>query len=161
AQLVGGSRRFHRPLGWPGGSSAAWRQLRSQWLVVRASLGASTFGPQVLLTRCPEFRLCGNLPLGENRSTKKFLKSCTVKEGSVKNAHPSLETLAKWLTGDLPYEDLLKLVEHFVTRCPSCHSQYKELLRLKREVGHWDERVAVFEGQQAPELFEQLSSLPF
>jgi tetratricopeptide (TPR) repeat protein len=79
----------------------------------------------------------------------------------VKNDHPSLEALAKWLTGDLPYEDLLKLVEHFVTRCPPCHSQYKELLRLKREVEHWDERVAVFEGQQAPELFDQLSDLPF
>jgi tetratricopeptide (TPR) repeat protein len=79
----------------------------------------------------------------------------------VKNAHPSLETLAKWLTGDLPYEDLLKLVEHFVTRCPPCHSRYKELLRLKREVEHWDERVAVFEGQQAPELFDLISGLPF
>jgi tetratricopeptide (TPR) repeat protein len=79
----------------------------------------------------------------------------------VKNAHPSLETLAKWLTGDLPYEDLLKLVEHFVTRCPPCHTQYKELLRLKRDVEHWDERVAVFEGQQAPELFDQISTLPF
>jgi tetratricopeptide (TPR) repeat protein len=79
----------------------------------------------------------------------------------VKNAHPSLETLAKWLTGDLPYEDLLNLVEHFVTRCPSCHTQYKELLRLKREVEHWDEKVAVFEGQQAPELFAQISGLPF
>jgi tetratricopeptide (TPR) repeat protein len=79
----------------------------------------------------------------------------------VKNAHPSLETLAKWLTGDLPYEDLLKLVEHFVTRCPPCHTQYTELLRLKRDVKHWDERVAVFEGQQAPELFDQISTLPF
>ncbi len=79
----------------------------------------------------------------------------------MKNAHPSLETLAKWLTGDLPYEDLLKLVEHFVTRCPPCHTQYKELLRLKRDVEHWDERVAVFEGQQAPELFDQISTLPF
>lgn len=26
----------------------------------------------------------------------------------MKDAHPPLETLAKWLTGDLPYEDLLK-----------------------------------------------------
>jgi tetratricopeptide (TPR) repeat protein len=79
----------------------------------------------------------------------------------VKDAHPSLETLARWLTGDLPYEDLLKLVEHFVTRCPPCHTHYKELLRLKREVEHWDERVAVFEGQQAPDLFQQISALPF
>jgi tetratricopeptide (TPR) repeat protein len=79
----------------------------------------------------------------------------------MKNAHPSLETLAKWLTGDLPYEDLLKLVEHFVTRCPSCHARYQELLRLKREVEHWDERIAVFEGQQAPELFTQIAGLPF
>ena len=79
----------------------------------------------------------------------------------MKDTHPPLETLAKWLTGDLPYEDLLKLVEHFVTRCPPCHTRYKELLRLKREVEHWDERVAVFEGQQAPELFDQISALPF
>ncbi len=79
----------------------------------------------------------------------------------MKNAHPSLETLAKWLTGDLPYEDLLNLVEHFVTRCPPCQTRYQELLRLKREVEHWDERIAVFEGPQAPELFAQISSLPF
>jgi tetratricopeptide (TPR) repeat protein len=80
---------------------------------------------------------------------------------AVKNAHPSLETLAKWLTGDLPYEDLLNLVEHFVTRCPPCQTRYQELLRLKREVEHWDERIAVFEGPQAPELFAQISNLPF
>jgi tetratricopeptide (TPR) repeat protein len=79
----------------------------------------------------------------------------------VRNAHPSIETLAKWLTGDLPYEDLLKLVEHFVTRCPTCDNNYKELLRLKREVDHWDERVAVFEGQQALELFAEIAELPF
>lgn len=79
----------------------------------------------------------------------------------MQEAHPSLEILARWLTGDLPYEDLLKLVEHFVTRCPPCHTHYKELLRLKREVEHWDERVAVFEGQQAPDLFQQISALPF
>ncbi|HZF14121.1 MAG TPA: tetratricopeptide repeat protein, partial [Thermoanaerobaculia bacterium] len=75
--------------------------------------------------------------------------------------HPSLETLAKWLTGDLAYEDLLKLVEHFVTRCPTCSDTYQVLLRLKRDVEHWDEKVAVFEGQQALELFEQMSGLPF
>ncbi len=79
----------------------------------------------------------------------------------MQEAHPSLEILARWLTGDLPYEDLLKLVEHFVTRCPPCHTHYKELLRLKREVEHWDERVALFEGQQAPDLFQQISALPF
>jgi len=79
----------------------------------------------------------------------------------LRNAHPSLETLAKWLTGDLPYEDLLKLVEHFVARCPSCQRRYEELLRLKKEVEHWDERVAVFEGKEAEELFDRLSEVPF
>jgi len=79
----------------------------------------------------------------------------------VKNAHPSLEILAKWFAGDLPHEDFLTLVDHLLSRCPTCHDNYRELLRLKGEVEHWDEKVAVFEAQQAPELLDQISGLPF
>jgi tetratricopeptide (TPR) repeat protein len=78
------------------------------------------------------------------------------------NAHLSLETLARWLAGDLPYEDLLnKVLKHFMACCSSCRQRYEELLLLQREIEHWDERVAVFEGLQAPDLVERLAGLPF
>jgi tetratricopeptide (TPR) repeat protein len=80
----------------------------------------------------------------------------------VKTAHLSLETLARWLAGDLPYEDLMeRVLAHFLSCCPTCRRRYEEILRLQQEIEHWDERVAVFEGLQAPELVERLAGLPF
>lgn len=80
----------------------------------------------------------------------------------VKEAHLSLETLARWLAGDLPYEDLInQVLGHFVARCTVCRKRYEEILRLQRDIEHWDERVAVFEGLQAPELVERMMGLPF
>ncbi len=80
----------------------------------------------------------------------------------MKEAHLSLETLARWLAGDLPYEDLIEQVlGHFVARCAVCRRRYEEILRLQRDIEHWDERVAVFEGVQAPELVDRLMGLPF
>lgn len=74
----------------------------------------------------------------------------------------SLETIAQWLTGDLPFEDLTHLViPHFFACCPVCHARYQEIQRLKKDIGHWDERVAVFEGPRAPELLEGLMQKPF
>jgi tetratricopeptide (TPR) repeat protein len=86
-----------------------------------------------------------------------------LKEGKrVKEAHLSLETLARWLAGDLPYEDLIDhVLGHFVARCAVCRKRYEEILRLQRDIEHWDERVAVFEGIQAPELVDRLMGLPF
>ncbi|HXO18553.1 MAG TPA: hypothetical protein VOA87_01370 [Thermoanaerobaculia bacterium] len=80
----------------------------------------------------------------------------------MKDAHLSLETLARWLAGDLSHEDLMReVVAHLMARCPTCQRRYDEVQRLQRELEHWDERVAVFEGQEAPELYERLASLPF
>lgn len=76
--------------------------------------------------------------------------------------HPSLETLAKLLAGDLSHEELLtEVLPHFLEQCPECQARHQEILRLQREFGHWDERVAVVEGLQAPEHFARLRDLPF
>jgi tetratricopeptide (TPR) repeat protein len=76
--------------------------------------------------------------------------------------HPSIETLAKLLAGDLSHEELLTgVIPHFLERCPECRNRHEEILRLQKEMGHWDERVAVLEGPQASELFARLRDLPF
>jgi tetratricopeptide (TPR) repeat protein len=76
--------------------------------------------------------------------------------------HLSIETLARWLAGDLEHEELVgRVIPHFLAVCPVCRETYEEIARLKREAEHWDERVAVFEGRQAPELLEELLPHPF
>lgn len=80
----------------------------------------------------------------------------------MKDAHLSLEVMAKWLAGDLEPEILQnQVVPHLVAGCSVCRDRYDEVQRLKEEVGHWDERVAVFEGLEAPGLVAELTSLPF
>lgn len=75
--------------------------------------------------------------------------------------HPSIETLAKLLAGDLSHEELLaQVVPHLLERCPDCRERHAEILRLQKELGHWDERVVVMEGRQAPELLATLAKLP-
>jgi tetratricopeptide (TPR) repeat protein len=74
----------------------------------------------------------------------------------------SLETIAQWLTGDLLFEDLTgSVIPHFFACCQVCHARYQEVQRLKKQIDHWDERVAVFEGPRAPELLESLLRKPF
>jgi tetratricopeptide (TPR) repeat protein len=80
----------------------------------------------------------------------------------MEETHLSIETLARWLAGDLEHEELVgRVIPHFLAVCPVCRETYQEIVRLKREVEHWDERVAVFEGRQAPELLEELLEKPF
>lgn len=80
----------------------------------------------------------------------------------MEDSHLTIETIAQWLTGDLSFEDLTDLVvPHFLARCTVCRERYLEIQRLKKEVGHWDERVALFEGRQAPELLSALTAQPF
>lgn len=80
----------------------------------------------------------------------------------MEDSHLSLETMAQWLTGDLSFEDLTRVViPHFFASCPACHARYQEILRLKQEVGHWDDQVAVLEGSRAPELLQGLLDKPF
>lgn len=79
-----------------------------------------------------------------------------------KQSHLSLETLARWLSGRLEHEELLAtVVPHLLAHCSDCRGVYGELQRLKQEVGHWDEEVAVFETQRAPEQLESLVEVPF
>jgi len=80
----------------------------------------------------------------------------------LKDAHLSLEVMAKWLAGDLEPEILqTQVVPHLLAGCSVCRERYDEIQRLKEDLGHWDERVAVFEGQEAPALVAELTSLPF
>ncbi len=76
--------------------------------------------------------------------------------------HLSLETMAKLLAGDLSHEDLVThVVPHLLERCPDCRGQYEEVRRLQEEIGHWDERVAVFEEPESHELLAVLGELSF
>jgi hypothetical protein len=76
--------------------------------------------------------------------------------------HPSVETLAKLLAGDLPHDDLLtRVIPHLLELCPVCRERHEEILRLQQEIGHWDELVAVMEGREAPELLARLKKRPF
>ena len=80
----------------------------------------------------------------------------------MKDAHLSLEIMAKWLAGDLEPEVLhTHVLPHLLEGCSVCRDQYDEIQRLKQDLGHWDERVAVFEGREAPELVAELVDLPF
>ena len=85
-----------------------------------------------------------------------------LEETLVEGAHLPLETLAKWLSGALEHEEVLRLVvPHFLARCPDCRQLHAEIVRLQEEVGHWDEEVAVVEGRRAPELWQRLADLPY
>jgi tetratricopeptide (TPR) repeat protein len=67
--------------------------------------------------------------------------------------HLSLETMAKWLTGRLEHDDLLReVVPHHLEQCSGCRQAYETLETLKQEVGHWDEEVALLETREAPDL---------
>lgn len=80
----------------------------------------------------------------------------------MKDSHLSLEIMAKWLAGDLDPEDLhAQVIPHFLAGCVTCRERFLEIQRLKQDLGHWDERVVVFEGQEAPALVNELAGLPF
>ena len=75
--------------------------------------------------------------------------------------HLSLETMAKWLSGRLEHEAVVEqIVPHLMDKCPVCRERYEQIRRLKREVGHEDEEVGVFEWQEAPDLLRRLEELP-
>ncbi len=71
--------------------------------------------------------------------------------------HPSLETVARWLAGELAHEQVMRdLAPHFLESCPACREIREEIDRLLAESGHWDETVAVVETREAPELLHLL-----
>ncbi len=75
--------------------------------------------------------------------------------------HLSLETMARWLTGRLEHDEVLReVVPHHLEQCPGCREAYAELQKLKEEVGHWDEEVVLLESREAPELAIRLEGTP-
>jgi tetratricopeptide (TPR) repeat protein len=75
----------------------------------------------------------------------------------VEDSHLTEETLARWLSGTLEHDEVLRLVvPHFLALCPVCRERHAEILRLQKEVGHWDPETVVTEGRQAPELWARL-----
>ena len=80
----------------------------------------------------------------------------------LEDAHLSLETLAKWIAGRLEHDEVRRaVIPHLLSTCAVCRKRHAEILRLQKEVGHWDEEVAVFEGRMAPELWSQLADRSF
>lgn len=76
----------------------------------------------------------------------------------MEDEHLTLDVLAKWLSGSLEHDEILsRVVPHFLAQCPVCRERHEEILRLQRDVGHWSEEVAVFEGRDAPELWARLA----
>lgn len=70
--------------------------------------------------------------------------------------------MARLLAGDLSHDELVnEVAAHLWQICPHCREQHEEILRLKDEIGHWDERVVVLEARQVPELLARLKDLPF
>jgi len=65
--------------------------------------------------------------------------------------HLSIETLARWLAGDLPQEVVVReIAPHLEVSCPTCRERFGQLREFQRAVGHWSETVALFEGREAP-----------
>lgn len=80
----------------------------------------------------------------------------------MEDSHLTEETLAQWLSGTLEHDEVLRLVvPHFLALCPVCRERHAEILRLQKEVGHWDPEIAVIEGRQAPELWDRLAGRPY
>jgi tetratricopeptide (TPR) repeat protein len=76
--------------------------------------------------------------------------------------HLSLVIQAKLATGRIEVEELQQVViPHLLGVCSGCREIHHELQRLKQEVGHWDDMVAVMEGLDAPDLWQRLQPLPY
>jgi tetratricopeptide (TPR) repeat protein len=79
----------------------------------------------------------------------------------VQDDHPSLETLARWLAGELEHEQVRReLAPHFLEACSVCRALRDEIERLVQESGHWSESVAVVEYREAPALLGLLGEGP-
>lgn len=74
--------------------------------------------------------------------------------------HPTLETMADWMSGRLEHEEVLgRILPHLVARCPKCRRVRERILALQEEFGHWDESIAVREGLAAPGLLAELMAV--
>jgi tetratricopeptide (TPR) repeat protein len=80
----------------------------------------------------------------------------------MEDRHLALATLARLATGRIETEEVQQVViPHLVAVCSGCRQIFEELQRLKEEVGHWDEMVAVLEGREAPGQWKRLQDLPY
>lgn len=71
--------------------------------------------------------------------------------------HLSLETLARWLAGEMEHEEVLREVApHLMASCPLCQRLHDEIRHLQEDSGHWSEVVAVIETHEAPALAARL-----
>jgi tetratricopeptide (TPR) repeat protein len=76
--------------------------------------------------------------------------------------HLPLATMARLRSGRLDIEEIRGLVlPHLASRCEGCRAVDEQLGRLRREVGHWDDVVAVTEAGAAPDLWRRLEPLPY
>ncbi|MFL6192658.1 MAG: hypothetical protein ACJ75H_00695, partial [Thermoanaerobaculia bacterium] len=76
--------------------------------------------------------------------------------------HLSAETLARWMSGKLEQDEMLLLViPHLLGRCEVCRERHEEILKVQKEVGHWDPEIAVIEGRDAPDLWARLAGLSY
>jgi len=70
--------------------------------------------------------------------------------------------MAKLLAGKMEYDEFLQdVLPHLLAKCETCTALVREVQRLQREIGHWDELVAVHESREAPELVARLAGLPY
>ena len=77
-------------------------------------------------------------------------------------SHLSIEVWARLMSGRIEHEELLaEIVPHLVASCGICREIHAELERLKAEVGHWDEVVALTEGREAETLWREVAGRPF
>lgn len=80
----------------------------------------------------------------------------------MKDAHLSLEELAKLLSGGMEQDQIRdQVIPHLLAQCPVCRERCQEIRKLQDEVGHWNEEVAVYEGKEAPELWARLAEWSF
>ncbi len=76
--------------------------------------------------------------------------------------HLSVEIIANWLSGRLEHDQVrTQVIPHLLGACPACSQAYREVLSCQKEMGHWDELIAVQESQEAPQLFDLLMSGSF
>lgn len=80
----------------------------------------------------------------------------------MEKSHLSIEIWARLMSGRIEHDELLQaIVPHLVATCGLCREIHAELERLKAEVGHWDELVALTEGREAEALWQEVAGRPF
>jgi hypothetical protein len=76
--------------------------------------------------------------------------------------HLSIETMARWLGGELDPETVQEiLLPHLLAVCPACRTTHDQLDRLVRDSHHWNPAMALSESREVPALWARLEALPF